>query len=167
MLFFLSPQLCCFRNSEFSNTLVYQNEGRENTVTRTSTYLSFKFVLETIRYYYLLYACEVIYLFNKSLISMYVQEQGGILLKFNILRLHYVRHHCARIKCQPFWSSPEVIQEARFAQYGKIILKPLKNCFIWLNLVAVFTVISWNHYNIHELLHQALIVMKITVHPFL
>ena len=28
----------------------------------------------------LLYACEVIYLINKGVISPYVQEQGGILL---------------------------------------------------------------------------------------
>ena len=52
MLFFLSPQYCCFQNSEFNNTLLYQNEGRGNTVTRTSTYLSFKFVVETIRHHY-------------------------------------------------------------------------------------------------------------------
>ena len=44
-----------------------------------------------------------------------------------------------------FLKQPEIIQEARFAQYGKIILKPLKNCFLWFNQVAVFTVISWNH----------------------
>ena len=43
----------------------------------------------------LLYACEVIYLINKGVISPYVQEQGEILLKFNILRLHYVTHYCA------------------------------------------------------------------------
>ena len=50
----------------------------------------------------LLYACEVIYLINKGVISPYVQEQGGILLKFNVLRLHYVTHYYARIECQPF-----------------------------------------------------------------
>ena len=50
----------------------------------------------------LLYACEVIYLINKGVISPYVLEQGGILLKFNILRLHYITHYCARIECQPF-----------------------------------------------------------------
>ena len=88
----------------------------------------------------LLYACEVIYLINKGVISPYVQEQGGILLKFNILRLHYVTHYCARIECQPFQSSSEVIQEARSAQYRKIILKPLKNCFTWFNQVVIFTV---------------------------
>ena len=32
----------------------------------------------------LLYACEVIYLINKGVISPYVLEQGGILLSFNI-----------------------------------------------------------------------------------
>ena len=76
-----------------------------------------------------MYACEVIYLMNNGVISPYVQEQDGILLKLNILRLHYVTQYCARIECQPFQSSSEVIQEARSAQYRKIILKPLKNCF--------------------------------------
>ena len=89
LFFFITPVLyCCFRNSEFNNTLLYQDEGRGNIVTRTSTYLSFKFVVETIRSL-LLYACEVIYLINKSVISPYVQEQGGILLNFNIIRLYY------------------------------------------------------------------------------
>ena len=41
----------------------------------------------------LLYACEVIYLISKDVISPYVQEQGEILLKFNILRLHFVTHY--------------------------------------------------------------------------
>ena len=41
----------------------------------------------------LLYACEVIYLINKGVISPYVQEQGEMLLKFNILHLHYVTHY--------------------------------------------------------------------------
>ena len=81
-------------------------------------------------YYPSIDACETIYLINKGVISPYVQEQGGILLKLNIRRIHYLTHYCARIECQPFQSSPEAIQEARFAQYGKIILKPLKNCFI-------------------------------------
>ena len=46
----------------------------------------------------LLYACEVIYLINKGVIPPYNQEQGGILLRFNILRLHCVTHYCARIE---------------------------------------------------------------------
>ena len=41
----------------------------------------------------LLYACEVIYLINKGVISPYVQEQSKMLLKFNILHLHYVTHY--------------------------------------------------------------------------
>ena len=36
----------------------------------------------------LLYACEVLHLINKSVTSPYVQKQGGLLLKPNILRLH-------------------------------------------------------------------------------
>ena len=94
----------------------------------------------------LLYAWEVIYLINKGVISLYVQVQGEMLLKFDILHFHYVTHYWARIECHPFQSSPEVLKEAHFVQYGKIILKPLKNCFLWFGQVAVFTVISWNHY---------------------
>ena len=93
----------------------------------------------------LLYAWEVIYLINKGVIAPYVQVQGEMLLKFDILHFHYVTHW-ARIECQPFQSSPEVLKEAHFVQYGKIVLKPLKNCFLWFSHVAVFTVISWNHY---------------------
>ena len=47
---------------------------------------------------------------------------------------------------QPCSNTSEVIQEARFAQHGKKILKPLKNCFPWFNHIVVFTVISWKHY---------------------
>ena len=43
----------------------------------------------------LLYAWEVMYLINKGVISPYVQEQGEMLLKFNILHLHYVTHYSA------------------------------------------------------------------------
>ena len=52
----------------------------------------------------LLYACEVIYLSNKGVISPYVLEQGGILLNFNILCPYLLTHYCARIECQP-WSN--------------------------------------------------------------
>ena len=93
-----------------------------------------------------MYDFEVIYLINKGLILANVHEEGGIFLKFSTLPIHYVTHYCARRECQLFKSSPEVIQEERFAQYGKIILKSLKNFFIWFNQVAVFTIISWNHY---------------------
>ena len=41
-----------------------------------------------------LHACEVVHLINKGMTSPYVQEQGGILLKFNIFHLHYVTHYC-------------------------------------------------------------------------
>ena len=102
MLFFLVPQYCCFQNSEFNNTLLYQNEGRGNTVTRTSAIPVFQIFSRSNKTLLLLYACEVIYFINKGLISLYVQEQGGILLKFNILRLHYVTHYCTRIEWQSF-----------------------------------------------------------------
>ena len=50
----------------------------------------------------LLHACEVIHLINKGVISPYVHEQRGMLLKFNILRLHYIPHYCDGIEGQPF-----------------------------------------------------------------
>ena len=43
----------------------------------------------------LMYACEVINLISEGVTSPYVQEQGGILLKFNIFSPHYVRHYFA------------------------------------------------------------------------
>ena len=59
------------------------------------------------------------------------------------------------------------MQEAGFAQYGKLIVKSFKNCFIWFNQVPVFWVVSWNHYTeIFMNFGQALIVMKITVLSF-
>ena len=48
----------------------------------------------------LLYACEVIYLISKDVISPYVRGQGGILLNFNILSS--LTHYCTRNECQPF-----------------------------------------------------------------
>ena len=50
----------------------------------------------------LLHVCEVIYLINEGVILPYVREQGEILLKFNILRLHDVTPYRARIKYQAF-----------------------------------------------------------------
>ena len=93
------------------------------------------------------------------MISPCDQEQGGILLKFNILRLYYVTHYCARIGFQPFRSSPEVIQEACFAQNGQIISKPLKNC-LYDSIRLQYVVISWNHYT------GIFNIMKITVRSF-
>ena len=88
MLFFLSPQYCCFRSSEFNNTLLYQNEGGrgEEEKERKHSHKSINVpVFQTCSKNYktsvLLYASEVIYLINKVVISPYVQEQSGILLK--------------------------------------------------------------------------------------
>ena len=38
---------------------------------------------------------------NKGVISPYVQEQGEMLLKFDIVHHHYVTHYRARIEWQP------------------------------------------------------------------
>ena len=93
----------------------------------------------------LLCACEVIHLINEGVISPYVQEYGGILLKFNILRLHYVTHYCAWIECHSLkqhWSNPRSMLCAIWENN----LETFKNCFIWFNHDAVITVISCNHY---------------------
>ena len=99
MLFFLSPQYCCFRNSDFNNTRLYQNKGRDKHSHKKVIIPLFQTASRNKKTSFLLYTCEVIYLINKGVISLYVQKQGGILLKFNILCLHYVTHYCAKIKC--------------------------------------------------------------------
>ena len=137
MLFLLLSQYWCFQNSEFNNTILYQNEGR------------------------------VIYLINKGVISLYVLEQGRMLLKFNILRLHYVTHYCARIECnflkQP-WSNTRskfcAIWENNIETLQKLFYMIQSRCSIYSHFLKPL------HWNIHQLWHHALILMKITVHSF-
>ena len=81
--------------------LLYQKEGRGNS-HKNINIPAFQICGRNNKTSLLLYACEVIYLINKGVISPYVQEQGGIILKFNILRLHYVTHYCTRIEWQSF-----------------------------------------------------------------
>ena len=106
--FFIWPLDCFFRRSEFINYLHYQIHGERNTVTRTLISLPqtlnwskhfigwgcFEICCGNNNTLLLLYACDVIHLINKGLTLPYVQEQGGILLKFNILRFHYATY-CA------------------------------------------------------------------------
>ena len=128
MLFLLLSQYWCFQNSEFNNTILYQNEGR------------------------------VIYLINKGVISLYVLEQGRMLLKFNILRLHYVTHDCARIECnflkQP-WSNTRskfcAIWENNIETLQKLFYMIQSRCSIYSHFLKPL------HWNIHQLWHQALI----------
>ena len=137
MLFLLLSQYWCFQNSEFNNTILYQNDGR------------------------------VIYLINKGVISLYVLEQGRMLLKFNILRLHYVTHYCARIECnflkQP-WSNTRskfcAIWEKNIETLQKLFYMIQSRCSIYSHFLKPL------HWNIHQLWHHALILMKITVHSF-
>ena len=137
MLFLLLSQYWCFQNSEFNNTILYQNDGR------------------------------VIYLINKGVISLYVLEQGRMLLKFNILRLHYVTHYCARIECnflkQP-WSNTRskfcAIWENNIETLQKLFYMIQSRCSIYSHFLKPL------HWNIHQLWHHALILMKITVHSF-
>ena len=78
MLFFLSPQYCCFRSSEFNNTLLYQNEGDSKHSHKNINFPVFQICSRNNNTSLLLYAWgEVIYLFNKGVISPYVQEQAG------------------------------------------------------------------------------------------
>ena len=64
-------------------------------------HLSFKFVIETIDHYCMLEK-SFIWLTKVWFHRMFRSEQGEILLKFNILHLHYLTHYWARIECQPF-----------------------------------------------------------------
>ena len=76
----------------------------------------------------LLYSCEVIHLINKGAISPYVQEQGEILLKFSIPRLHYVTHYSIAVAI--VWNSHFIIFSfrARFIS-RRIFLKPTYHSF--------------------------------------
>ena len=61
--------------------------------------------------------------------------------------------------------SCEVVKEALFAQYGKVILKPLKN---FSKIQSGCSIHSYFlkplHWNIHELWHKAPKVMKVIVY---
>ena len=93
MLFFLSAQHRCFRSSEFSNTLLCQNEGGRKHSHRNINIPVFHICSRNNKTSLLLYACKVINLINKGVISPYVQEQGEMLLKCNIRHLHYVTYY--------------------------------------------------------------------------
>ena len=155
MIFFLLPQYCCFRNSELNNTLLYQNEETGNTVTKTSTYLSFKFVVETVRHYYCMLVKSYIWL---------TSVWFHLMFKFNILRLHYVTHKCARIEWQS-WNNTGSASCALWENNLETSEKPFyiiqSDCSIYSHFLKPL------HWNIHELWYQALIAMKIIGHSFL
>ena len=155
MLFFLSPQYCCFRSSEFNNTLLYQNEGGGNTVTRTSTSLSFKFVVETIRHYYCMLEKSFIWLTRVWFHRMFRSKQGEMLLKFGILHLRYVTHYWARIfYVTHYWALRNMGKWSW--NFWKTVFLIQSGCSIYSHFMKPL------HWNIHELWHKVLIVMKIT-----
>ena len=137
MLFLLLSQYWCFQNSEFNNTILYQNDGR------------------------------VIYLINKGVISLYVLEQGRMLLKFNILRLHYVTHYCARIE-RNFLKQPWSNTRSKFCAIWENNIETLQKLFYMIqSRCSIYShFLKPLHWNIHQLWHHALILMKITVHSF-
>ena len=86
-MLFLSPQYCCFRRSEFNNSsLLYQNEGAVYTVTRTSTSLSFKFIVETIIHHFYCMPEEksFIWLPRVWFHHMFSSKQGEMFLLFKV-----------------------------------------------------------------------------------
>ena len=106
-----------------------------------------------------------IYLINKGVISPYVQEQGEMLLKFNILHLHYVTHYSAiELNASLFkaalWSIKRstlcAIWENNLETFEKLFSITQSSCSIYSLFLKPL------HWNIHELWEQALIVMKIT-----
>ena len=91
-MLFLLPQYCCFQNWEFNNSPLPKRGERKHSHKNINIPV-FQICSRNNKTSLLLYACEVIYLINKGVISPYVQEQGEVLLKFNILHLHYVTHY--------------------------------------------------------------------------
>ena len=137
MLFFVSPQYCCFRSSRKHspkniNIHVFQICSRNNKISL------------------LLYACEVIYLITKAEISLYVPEQGEILLKFNILCLYYVTHYWARIELKSLflkqpWSNTRsklcAIWENNLETFEKLFSMIQSGCSIYSNFLKP---LHWN-----------------------
>ena len=112
-----------------------------------------------------MYAWEVIYFINKGVISPYVQEQGGMLLKFNILHLHYITHYWSYNWIPAFLKQPWSIKrstlcaiwENNLETFEKLFSMIQSDCSIYCHFRKPL------HWNIHELWHRAPIVMKITV----
>ena len=117
----------------------------------------------------LLYAWEVMYLINKGVISPYVQEQGEMLLKFNILHLHYVTHYSAiELNASLFkaalWSIKRstlcAIWENNLETFEKLFSMIQSGCSIHSYFLKPL------HWNIHELRHKVPKTMKIIAHSF-
>ena len=117
-----------------------------------------------------MYAWEVIFLINKRVISRYVQKQSGILLKFDILCSSSLLHNTlSRENWMPAflkqsWSNTR----SRFCAICENNLEIFENLFYMIQSGCSTCSHSLKplHWHIHELWHQALIVMKITVHSF-
>ena len=159
MLFFVSPQYCCFRSSEFQHCSL-PRWGRKHSPKKINIPV-FQICCRNNKTL-LLYACEVIYLINKGVILPYVQEQCEILLKF-ILRLYYVTHYWAWMAVflkQP-WSNTRStlcsMWENNLETFEKLFSMIQSGCSIYSHFLKPL------YWNIHELKHQALIVMKISV----
>ena len=86
LLFFLSPQYSCFWKTEFNNSSL-PNWGERKHSHKNINIPVFQICRGNNKTSLSLYACKVIYLINKGVISLYVHKQGGILLNFNILHL--------------------------------------------------------------------------------
>ena len=114
-----------------------------------------------------LYACEVIYLIIKGVISPHVQEQGGMLLKFNILRLHYVTHYWSQNWIPAFLKQPWNIKRSTLFAISKNNLENFEKQFSMIQSgCSIYShFLKPLHWNSHELWHKVPIVMKITVHP--
>ena len=92
-----------------------------------------------------MYACEVIHFIQKRVTSPYVQE-CGILLKFNNLRLHYV--HIIALELNASLFKAALNTRSTLYVIWQNNLETFKKLFLCYNHVAVFTVISWNHYTV-------------------
>ena len=97
------------------------------------------------------------------MISLYVQEYGGIFSKFNTLYLHSVtqfKHWMPALKKQP-WSNTRsklcAIWENNLETFEKLFSMIQPHCSIYNHLLKPL------HWNILEFWHQPPIVVKITV----
>ena len=101
-----------------------------------------------------------------SLTKNNVKYRDSLTLMFCALMTYYII--ALELNASLFWSSPEVIQAAPFAWYGKLTLNPFKNCFLWFqSRCSIYShFFKPLHQNIHKFWHQALTVMKIAVEDF-
>ena len=165
MLFFLSPQYCCFRNLEFNNALLDQNEGRGNTVRRTSTYLDFKFVREIRHHYYCMLVNSFIGLTRVWFHHMF---RSKVEYFYSLIFFVFITSHIIALELNTSLFKVVLNTRSRFCTIWESNIETFERLFYMIQsgCSIYFHFVKPLHWNIHELWHQAFIVMKITEHSF-